>query len=135
MPDPEPERSLAWQTVVAVLLVAAGFLLIAWSFIWPSVSSRATGWSQEEARSYQAASARLHSLSHQSAHATPSENEARVQAELAQARAEYHALRDQLDRALDRPRRVAWWLRIGGLGLIAAGATSLYFRGPVVPDR
>jgi hypothetical protein len=126
----EPANTLAWQPVLAALLVVGGFGLVAWSFVWPSVSNSTAGWSPEQARDYQAASAKLHSLSHQSVHAAGQENEAQVRAELHKAQAEYDLLRGQLDSALDRPWRMAWWLRLSGLTLVGVGGVSLYFRPP-----
>jgi hypothetical protein len=126
----EPAKGRAWQIIFAVILVAGGFGLIAWSFIWPSVSSRRSGWSQDQAREYQAASARLHSLSHQHAHAAERGNEAAVRAELDKAQANYEVLRGELESAMRRPRRIAILLRLAGLALVGAGAMILYFGPP-----
>jgi hypothetical protein len=121
---------MAWQPLSAVLLVIAGLALIASSFIWPIVSTSVSGWTQEQALQYQAASARLHSLSHEFAHAAQQGNDQTLQTELDKTQAEYEVLRSQLESAMDRPRRVAWLLRLGGLLLAGVGVANLYFRTP-----
>jgi hypothetical protein len=130
MASPEPAKRHAWQPVVAALLVVAGCGLIAWSFVWPSLSTSAAGWSREEAREYQAASAKVHSLSHQHAHAAERGNEAAVRAELDKAQVKYEVLRGQLENAMGRPRRIAILLRIAGFALVGVGAAILYFAPP-----
>jgi hypothetical protein len=123
----EPTSKLARGEVIAGLLLASGLALVAWSFIWTSVSGRPAGWSQEQAREYQAASAKLHGLSHEYVHESERGNEGAVRAELEQAQAEYDVLRGQLESAMHRPRRIALVMRFGGLLLIVIGAVSLYF--------
>lgn len=129
----EPANTLAWRSVTAVVLLVAGLGFIAWSFIVANVSTGHAAWSQEQAREYQAASSKLHSLSHEFALAAQSGNEPTVRDELRRAKSEYDELRGQLEIAMARPGRIAFWLRFAGLLLIAVGAVGLYWVRPGYP--
>jgi Flp pilus assembly protein TadB len=126
-------RKPAWRQVLAAVLLIAAIGLIGWSFVLPSASSRRAAWSQEQALEYQAASIKLHSLSHEFAHEARKGNEEALRPALDKADAEFEALRAELESAMGRPRRVVWLLRFGGVLLAAGGAAILFLLPP--PDH
>ncbi len=75
---------------------------------------------------YQAASLKLHSLSHAALHSTPEADRESQQMELKQADADYQAIRAQLDSATNRPKNIAFAMRIIGAGLLIVGGISLH---------
>jgi hypothetical protein len=125
----EPADSPAWRSLIAIILLISGLGSIAWSFIALNVSTGRTAWSEEQAREYQAASSRLHSLSHQFAQQANRGNET-VARQLKQAEADYDSLRGQLESAMARPQRIAILLRVAGLLLLVVGGACLYFGRP-----
>jgi hypothetical protein len=108
---------------------------VAISLIWPGRSTTSTAWSNADALKYQAASAKLHRLSHEFAHAVGTDNGPRVQAELDKAQSEYSLLRSELDSAMARPKFMAMILRVGGLVLTAAGVSGLIYGRHGSSDR
>ena len=128
MTTDEPATQLTSRHVVAAILVVGGLGLVALSFIWANVSTARSAWSQEQALEYQATSSKLHSLSHQFAQEAQRGNDQAIRAELEKTRAEYGELRAQLEGAMARPARIAFWLRIFGLLLIAAALVSAFWQ-------
>lgn len=116
---------LAGRKSPATVLIVVGVAMIAVSFVWPTKASQRGAWSLEQAMRYQAATMKLHGLSHDVAHATP-DREAAVREELNEARADYDALRKDLDAALSRPRRWAWLLRAAGILTLLLGGARLF---------
>jgi hypothetical protein len=108
------------------LLLIAGLLLIGVSFIWPSSSTNGGGWTPKQAKQYQAASEKLHSLSHAALHPTSDTDLKAQRRELEQAQADYSVIRSQLDSAIAWPRRVAIAMRIVGILMGATGTYLLY---------
>jgi hypothetical protein len=126
MTDSNSERSSSIRTLVPPLVLILGCFLIAVSLIWPFSSTNHTGWSPEQAKQYQAASVKLHSLSHAAMHPTPDTDLKAQRKELEQAQEDYSAIRSQLDSAIAWPRQVAITMRIGGTLLGAIGAYLLF---------
>lgn len=122
-----PRSELARHQGLAALLIFIGVGCIAASFVWPTSASRGRGWSNEQAKQYQATAGKLHGLSHEIAHAE-ADREAAVREELQKARAEYDDLREELDAAISQPRRWAWILRVGGVLAVCLGGVLLYTR-------
>jgi hypothetical protein len=120
------EPAKAWRPLLAAGLLLAGTALLAFSFVWTTISRGQGNWSQEQALRYQAASARLHSLSHKYARPAEEGTSAAAQEELKNAQIEYERLRTDLDAAIAHPSRIAFWFRIVGAALAAAGAYDLY---------
>lgn len=118
-----------WLAIPA-LFFTGGIVLILLSFILPAKALSRSGWTQEQAKQYQAASLKLHNLSHASLHPTADANQAAQRKELEQADAEYKSIRAQLDAAINRPRNFAFTMRLMGGGLIAIGGAALYFGRP-----
>jgi len=114
-------RQDAW----AILVLLLGFALIALSIIWPSVTSGKSAWTDEKAVAYQAASAKVHSLSMQSAGMEPENQSREFHEKLADAQLQYGDLRAELDAARSRPARIATVLRYAGVLLSAAGVLAL----------
>ena len=128
MPASETASKTSWFDLSAMLLLLAGLLLIALSVVWPRVFTGRSGWTDEKALAYQAASAEVHRLSMQAATGAP-ENQTRAhQEELADAESKYAALRAELDTARGRPARIVAMLRYGGILLLVAGALGLLAR-------
>jgi hypothetical protein len=133
MEDNRPAWQSARRDWLAAILLIGGLALLAMSYVWPGRATRRANWSLEQARAYQAASEKLHSLSHESVHAIGTNDEKEVGEKLAQAKAEYDVLRCQLDSAIDRPKQVRLMLRVCGFALAAAGAAILY-KGKRLPQ-
>ncbi len=110
---------------ISAIAIIAGIGLILLSLVWPSSSlSRAT-WSQEQAQQFQAASVKLHDLSHGATHPT-AEALAAHERELAKAEAEFKSIRADLDSAINRPKNHALAMRILGAILLIAGAIGIF---------
>jgi hypothetical protein len=118
-------NKLAWRKALAAILIVAGIGVIATSFVWPGKSSQRGAWSTEQAKQYQAAAGRLHSLSHQMANAKPG-RDVTVRKDFEVAKVEYDALRGDLDAALSRPRRWAWTMRVCGMLAVFVGGVLLF---------
>ncbi len=135
MPVAQPAIKPALRPILSIVLLIVGIALIAWSFIWASIATGSSTWSQEQARKYQAAATKLHSLSHQYAQEAARGNEAAVRDDLDKARAEYQSLRGELESAIGRPRYIAWMLRLAGLLLLIGGVVSLLMLPAPSPGR
>jgi hypothetical protein len=125
MSNPQPVSKRNWQVAWAAMLIVAGIGAIATSFVWPGKASRLSGWSNEQAQLYQAASTKLHSLLHEIAKA-PADRKQGVQDQLKSSQAEYDALRSELESAMSRPRHLSWILRTFGALLVVGGGIILY---------
>lgn len=112
------------RTLAPPLVLILGCFLVAVSLIWHVSSTNHNGWSPEQAKQYQAASVKLHSLSHAAMHPTSDTDLKAQRKELEQAQEDYSAIRSQLDSAIAWPRQVAIAMRIVGILL---GATGAYF--------
>src|SRR5829696_2962889 len=119
-----PARQSAW----AAILLALGILLFVVSFIWPGRSASRAAWSNEQAKAYDAASIKLHSLSQETVAAAGANNEKALRSKVAQAEAEYKVLRSQLDSAIERPKYITLALRVFGTLMAVAGLTLIYRR-------
>ena len=128
-----PRGGNSGRLLLSLALLAGGLALIAWSFLG-AASAKHSGWSPEQASEYQAASARLHGLSHSYAEQLRGGDPGAAKAELDQAKEEYNALRERLDAAIARPKRIAWLLRVGGAALALAGGCLLYWLPPASSD-
>lgn len=125
MMDSDSETSPDWRSVLATISISVGILLILLSLFWPTRGGGQSNWSPEQAKKYQAASVKLHSLAHSTAHASAAEQQA-SRKELEQAEAEYTEIRAGLDSAIDGPRRFSRVLRWTGVFLLAAGGLVIY---------
>jgi hypothetical protein len=125
----EPRESLNLRPIASGFAVIAGLVLFAVSFIWPAASTQSAAWSTERAVEYQSASSNLHRLSHEYARTAGTEESKQVQAELDKAKSEFATLSEDLESAIARPKRLAWYLRIGAAILVAIGAAGIFYRG------
>jgi Flp pilus assembly protein TadB len=121
----EPEHRTDWRTALAIALIATGLLLVVASVIIPAGAAAGTNWSPEQAKQYQAASVKLHSLSQSSAAATP-EKRRELKSQLQDAEKDYASRRADLDSAIGRPNRMRWFLRLAGVVVAAAGGACAY---------
>lgn len=115
------------RLAVPYILLSGGVALILFSFMLPARLLSQSNWTPEQAKQYQAASLKLHSLSHASLHSTPEADREAQQNQLKQADADYQAIRSQLDSATKRPKNIAFAMRILGAGLLIVGGITLYF--------
>jgi hypothetical protein len=115
----------ARHKALAALLIVAGVGVISISFVWPTRATQRRAWSLEQAKQYQAASSKLHGLLHEKANAQPG-RDVTVRKQLDSAKAEYDALRRDLDSAMSRPQRWAWMLRLGGMLAVFLGGVLLF---------
>jgi hypothetical protein len=126
MASSEPKRELDWRTLIPAVLVIGGILLILGSLLLPTSVTGRAGWSPEQAKKYQEAAVKLHSLSHASLHTSPEADQPAKRKELQQAEADYNAIRSQLDSAIARPKKITWAIRLAGVALVAIGGFGLY---------
>jgi hypothetical protein len=127
----EPAKVPAWRPLFAAGTLLVGIGLLAFSFVWSTISRGQGNWSEEQALRYQAASARLHSLSHKYARPPEEGSAATAREELKNAQIEFQRLRSDLDAAIARPGRIALWLRVVGAVLAAVGGYGLIRNRPV----
>lgn len=120
-----PYPSTRRLTVPYILLIG-GMALVLLSSLLPAKLLSPSSWSTEQAKQYQAASLKLHSLSHAALHSTPETDRKAQQKELRQADADYKDIRAQLDAATSRPKHIAFALRVFGAGLLIIGGIALY---------
>ena len=125
----EPREPLNLRPILCGLAVILGLILFAASFIWPKSSTRSANWSTEQAVEYQAASANLHRLSHEYARTAGTDEAQKVRAELDKAQSDFATLSEDLESAIRRPKRLAWYLRIGAAILVVAGAVGVFYGG------
>ncbi len=114
------------RLVVPYILLVGGVALVLFSFMLPTKLLSQSGWTPEQAKRYQDASLKLHSLSHASLHSTPEADREAQQRELNQADADYQAIRRQLDSATNRPKNIAFAMRLVGGGLLIVGGIAFY---------
>jgi hypothetical protein len=119
--DKESSWEFDWRAGLPLVCLVAGVALILASVFLPKSALNNGIWSQEQAEKYQAASVKLHSLSHGSLHPSPNADPVAMRKELEQADQEYKAIRAQLDAALGRPKKLAWILRGVGVALMIVG--------------
>src|SRR5215211_3368504 len=89
MADNEQEKQPARQSSLAIALLAGGILLFALSFVWPGQSPSRAAWTTQQAKAYDAASIKLHSLSQETVATAGSNNAKALRAKVEQAEAEY----------------------------------------------
>jgi hypothetical protein len=128
MAGSEQQKKPAQQSSLAAGLLAVGILLLAVSFFWPGQSVSRAAWSIEQAKAYQAASLKLHSLSQETVAKAGSDKDKALREKFVEAEAEYKAIRSQLDSAIDRPKHITRAIRIAGSLMAIAGLTLIYRR-------
>jgi hypothetical protein len=117
---------------VSVTTVLAGLVLVVAAIVWPSFHKPSTEWTDEDARVYEETVVRVHEGAHLEArtrgpvrmHGGKPVDPAR----LAQHRQDVEALeglKNRLENALQRPRRIAGVLKWSGAGLVVVGAVML----------
>ena len=127
----KPRQSSGVLAAIPALLLIGGIALILLSIVLPGSAVRRANWSQEQATKYQAASVKLHSLSHASVHPSPDADRQAMRTELQQAEADYQAIRAELDSAINGPQNLALGMRAAGVALALAGGFGMYwFRAP-----
>jgi hypothetical protein len=126
MQDSDPKRQFDWWSAISIIPLTGGIVLILLSLIWPTAAVSHGNWSPEKAKQYQSAAVKLHSLSHASLHASPDADQQAMRNELQQAEKDYQAIRSQLDSAIERPKHLAWALRVAGVALAISGGFAIY---------
>jgi hypothetical protein len=125
----EPTQKPARQSPLAAILLGGGILVLVVSFFWPGQTISRAAWSDEQAKAYQTASVKLHSLSHETtAAAANATADKALREKLDKAQAEYKAIRSQLDSAIDRPKYVTFAMRIAACLMAIVGLTLIYRR-------
>lgn len=114
---------------IPTLLFSGGIALLLLSLMLPAKALSRSSWTPAKAKQYQAASLKLHSLSHASLHPTPDSDPKSQQKALEQADTEYKSIRAELDAATNRPKNIAFAMRLIGISLCLVGGVSLYFQG------
>jgi hypothetical protein len=126
MPETEQNYAGLGRKRIAIALLLAGVVAIFSSLVWPALAMRRVLWSDEQARQYQQASAKLHALAHEMGDKASGKKGQGVPPELQQAQADYDQIRHQLDVARQEPARMSSAIFWGGILLSAVGA-ALYF--------
>ena len=98
----EAIRPALWATG----LLAVGIIALALSLFWPGEVAGHGSWSLGQAKAYQDASIKLHSLSQQGVAAAGSEKEKSIRQNLAKAETEFKALKSDLAAGLYHPKRI-----------------------------
>ena len=130
MTDGSSPAKLNWRSALAAVALVAGIGLILLSVFCPGGSASHANWSPEQAKQYQQASLKLHSLSHAPNTSTEAEQQA-YHRELKQAEADYQAIRAKLDSAMEGSSTFLRSLRWGGAIFSAIGGFGLYrFQAP-----
>src|SRR5690348_14327597 len=80
-----------WRAAIPLVLLVGGVVLLLASFFLPSSMLGHGGWSTEDAKRYQAASVRLHTLSHTAVHAKPAD-QPQMRKDLADAQSDYESV-------------------------------------------
>jgi hypothetical protein len=124
----EPRQTnFDWRGTLCFASIVLGLLLVMLSVFLPDKALTATSWSPEQAKQYQAAALKMHTLSHTAIHSTPDKQQ-QVRRQLQDAEKEYAIHRAELDAALARPHRTTTTLRVAGIALTAAGGIGAYMR-------
>lgn len=126
MADDESRWELDWWAAIPPLCLLLGAALILMPAFLPERVLKSTAWTPEQAQQYQAASVKFHGLSQSYRSPGPESDPGTLRQELEQAKAEYEALRAQLDNALARPEKLAWILRGLGATLVVVGGYFAY---------
>jgi hypothetical protein len=117
-----------WRAISALSMLMVGVLLVGLSLVWARFVTGRSAWSDQQAREFQAASTKLHSLSHDFAHKAEHGDTEAIRPDLDKAQAHFAELNAQLESARNRPARIATILRFTGLLLAVAGG-ALYLTG------
>ncbi len=123
----EPQQAVSVRAAIPALLLIGGIALVLLSLVLPGRAIGRANWSQKQATQYQAASVKLHSLSHASVHPSPDADRQAMHQELQQAEADYKAIRAQLDSAIDGPKNFTRTIRAAGIVLVLAGGLGMYY--------
>lgn len=127
MATSEPRQNFDWRGTLCLVSIVVGLLFVALSLWLPDKALTGRSWSPEQAKEYQAAALKLHTLSHTAIHAAPDKQQ-QLRQQLQDAEKEYAAHRAELDTALARPHRTMITLRFAGIVLAAAGGIGTYVR-------
>jgi outer membrane murein-binding lipoprotein Lpp len=122
MPDTELPTKSNRRRAIAFTVLAIGVAAIVASLLLPAGRISRAVWTAEKAKRHQAASASVHALSHELAHAPGDADDIRKR--LASAQAEYDSLQAQLYRAKHSPLWAASALRWAGLAMTLAGGAA-----------
>ena len=107
-----------------IVIIVCGMVMLVISWNWPFYALAKTAWSDEHAKAYANASHKFHQLSYQTPHPQVQEDRSTpFQVELAEAKAKYQQLRQQLDHARSRPKYFGWFT--SGLGILLVGTGCL----------
>ncbi len=125
MTDASWPAKFDWRFGLAAVLIVAGIGLIVLSVFCTGSAVSQANWSPEQAKQYQQASLKLHSLSHEPNTTTDADRQS-YHRELKQAESEYQAIRARLDSAIDGSETFLRSLRWLGAVLTAFGSFGLY---------
>lgn len=119
------QRSSALQRL-GPAFIGGGLLLLLLSFVVQPLADANPAWTEQQGRDLEAATTRLHALTHQFGHR---ENAAAVQGtvnndELHQAQEEFSRLKAKLDKVRHRGVNLAVFAKWFGAGLVTVGAIS-----------
>lgn len=119
------QRSSALQRL-GPAFIGGGLLLSLLSFVVQPLADANPTWTEQQGRDLEAATTRLHALTHQHGHR---ENKAAVQGmdnndELRQAQEKFSRLKAKLDKVRHRGVNLAQFAKWFGAGLVTVGAIS-----------
>lgn len=129
MTDSNDRAAGDWRTPLSAFALIVGIALIALSMFWPSTATAGrSNWSPQQAKQYQQASARRHELSNKPRQDLTAAERLAYDREAEQAKAEYDAIRADLDSAIGSSAKITTILRLAGAVLIITGCIVLYLR-------
>lgn len=115
----------------AAVVIVAGFCLFVASFFAASLFGGSRGWSDAQAESYTRAAAAYHAAklgAHSHAVGSPQHGHDSPASSVDEAESQFAAKQQELDAALNRGPRIAFWLRVVSVLCLAAGVVW-YWRG------
>jgi hypothetical protein len=131
--------------IAAFLLICAGSVVVALSFVWPLLSPPESRWTDAQAEEHSKAGTHYHSIamgghSHSKGRSGNSGRAAKKAAddELAAARQRWEKSKAALDAAQTQGTSTAGWLRYGGAAIALVGVAGLVLdkrRSPKSADR
>jgi len=123
------------RAIAGGALILLGLAVVAASYLPVGPMASHGNWSQQQAKDYQTASANLHALSNKYANEAMAGNTRDSRAEVEAAKAHFDELKTQLESAQNRPRLIAWLMRVGGGLLAAVGAAMTYWQTTATAAR
>ena len=127
--------------IAAFLLIIAGSVVVALSFVWPLIFPAESRWTDEQAEAHAQAGTHFHSVAMGGpghAKGRPKSSAKASQSEIEAARLRWEESKAALNAAQAKGKNTAGWLRYGGAAIALVGVAGLVLdkkRPPKTGDR